>query len=625
MLKNQDIICISSIDWDFIWQGHQEIMSTLAKNGNRVLFIENTGVRAPRVRDFPRLRKRFKDYFRGVKGIRKEVDNLYIFSPIVLPFPYSRMARFINKFLLLSVLNRWARAMGFLNPVIWTFLPTGITLDIINNVNKKLLIYYCIDNFAVSSASAKKIRNTEQKVLKAADLVFVTSKALYDYCEQYSDRVDIFPFGVNVDNFEKARVSAAEAPEELKDIKKPVIGYVGGVHKWIDQNLVKTLAANRPDYSFVFVGPLQTDVSSLSEMKNIYFLGSKKHHQLPFLVKYFSVAIIPYLITDYTKNVYPTKLNEYLAMGKPVVSTALPEIEMFNEKYDNIVRIGNNYEKFAEGIEKALQENDETRREKYIEAAKDNGWLSRIERMSAIIEKAIERKMLENEAGWQEKLIVFYRVTRSKITRFAAIAASAYLLVFYTPLAWFLAEPLKIQDAPSKADAIVTFAGGVGESGKAGQGYEERVKYAVDLYKQGYADHLIFSSGYMYVFKEPLVMKALAISLGVPEKAIILEDRAGNTYENIKFTSKILEENSWHKILLVSAPYHMRRVSLVFDKAAKDIKVLYTPMPNGSFYAHKIKDIYSGWSWQQVTLKQIKGIIHEYAGIIYYRWKGYIY
>ena len=116
MLKNEDIICISSIDWDFIWQGHQEVMSVFAKNGNRVLFIENTGVRSPGIRDISRLSKRFRDYFKGVKGIRKESENLYIYSPIVLPFPYSRFARWVNKYILLSVIRRWMKAMRFSDP-----------------------------------------------------------------------------------------------------------------------------------------------------------------------------------------------------------------------------------------------------------------------------------------------------------------------------------------------------------------------------------------------------------------------------------------------------------------------------------------------------------------------------
>ena len=152
MLKNQNIICISSIDWDFIWQGHQEIMSTLAASGNRVLFIENTGVRAPKMSDLPRIRKRVVNWFNSIKGIRKIRENLYTYSPLILPFPYSRIARWMNRFLLIVNLKRWMDSMQFGNPIVWTFLPTPIALDIANNVNRKLLIYYCIDNFSASSS-----------------------------------------------------------------------------------------------------------------------------------------------------------------------------------------------------------------------------------------------------------------------------------------------------------------------------------------------------------------------------------------------------------------------------------------------------------------------------------------
>lgn len=599
-------------------------MSALARDGNRVLFIENTGVRSPRIKDIPRLKKRFRDYFKGITGIRKERDNLYIFSPIVLPFPYSQIARYINKYLILSVLQRWMKILDFADPIIWTFLPTGVSLDIISSINKKLLIYYCIDNFAFSSASARKIGRTETQLLRISDLVFVTSKALYDYCIQYSDKVEIFPFGVNIDSFERVRIADSEAPLELRDIKKPIAGYIGGVHKWIDQELVRSLAQRHSDYSFVFVGPLQTDISSLSKIKNIFFLGNKKHEELPNLVKNFSVALIPYHITDYTKNVYPTKLNEYLAMGKPVVSTALPEVEMFNRRYRDIVYIGNNPEEFGDCLERAVREDEEGLRKRRIEAARENSWQRRIEQMSDLIEPAVTQKLLARESGWKESLTAFYRTFRRRFVRTTAVIGLTYLLLFYTPFIWFLAEPLKITDTPRKADVIVVFAGGVGESGKSGQGYLERVEEAVRLYKGGYAKHIIFSSGYMNVFEEPMVMKAIAVSLGVPQEAIILEDKGGNTYENVKFSSRILADNGWNEILLVSSPYHMRRVDLVFSKIAKDIKVTYTPVSKSSFYAHRTKNIYAGGFCQQVNLVQIKGIFHEYLGILYYWWKGYI-
>src|SRR6185295_13328931 len=100
MPQHRDVVCISSIDWDFIWQGHQEIMSTLAGQGHRVLFVENTGVRAPRARDLPRVRQRIRNWWRGTKGFREERPNLFVYSPLLLPLPYSRIARAVNRLLL---------------------------------------------------------------------------------------------------------------------------------------------------------------------------------------------------------------------------------------------------------------------------------------------------------------------------------------------------------------------------------------------------------------------------------------------------------------------------------------------------------------------------------------------
>jgi len=167
----------------------------------------------------------------------------------------------------------------------------------------------------------------------------------------------------------------------------------------------------------------------------------------------------------------------------------------------------------------------------------------------------------------------------------------------------------------------VVFAGGVGESGRSGEGYQERVEYAVDLYKKGYAKHLIFSSGYMHIFKEPLVMRALAVSLGVPKGAIILEDQAVNTYENVKFSKEILEDRNWRNILLLSSPYHMRRASLVFRKIATNTNVIYLPVEKSVFYR---RPRYTSILSRTIELRHIEGMLHECLGILYYWWKGYI-
>lgn len=616
MLNSQNIICISSIDWDFIWQGHQEIMSTYARNDNRVLFIENTGVRAPTFRDLPRLKKRLINWAKGVRGIRKEKENLYIFSPVVLPFPYSRIARWINKHILLYYLNKWMKFMDFNDPIIWTFLPTGLSLDLINNINKKITVYYCIDNFTVSSSSARKVSVTEKKLIRCSDLVFVTSQELYNHCSQYNQRVYTFPFGVNIENFENLRLEEQpKIPEDLRDIERPIIGYIGGIHRWIDQNLIKAIAEEHHDYSFVFVGPIQTDISSLKGKENIHFLGHKPHDQLPYYVNNFDVGIIPYLLTEYTKNVYPTKLNEYLALGKPVVSTKLPEITAFNEKYGEIVSIGKDTKGFADCLEEAVnRERNEQTIKRRIQVANDNTWQKRIEQMSDLIEDGIERRKHDKDLRWKEYFRRFYRKTRKRLAIAGIACLMGYLLMFHTPLLWLVARPLKISQTPRPADAIVTFAGGVGESGKAGEGYRERVVHSVNLYKKELAKKIIFSTGYTYVMQEAEVMKALAVYSGVPGENIILEKEAGSTYQNVKFTRDIMEKYGWDSALVVSSPYNMRRVAMVYNKVAPEIQICLTPVPTSGFYGNEKK----------VKWKHIRAIGHEYLAIIYYWLKGYI-
>ncbi len=626
MLKDRDIICISSIDWGFIWQGHQEIMSALADNGNRVLFIENTGIRTPNLGDLPRLKSRIYNWLHSVKGIRKERENLYIYSPLILPFPYSRIARWINRHLVVSVIERWVKSSGFSNPIIWTFLPTGLVLDIINSLDPKLVVYYCIDNLAASSLQARRIKITEDKLLRKADLVFVTAKSLYDRCSGINGNVHVFPYGVNMTVYEKARGSAINKPAGMDDIKHPIIGYVGGIHKWIDFSLVKSLAEASPDKSFVFVGPLQRKIDEFKNIRNVHFLGQKNYEELPSYVANFDICFIPYMITDYTRNVYPTKLNEYLAVGKPVISTPLPEVEAFNMRHKETVCIGQSVEEFLRLIDSSLSQpaSKEVCRRRMNIANEEGNWKTKIEKMSDLIEKKLLYKERERDTDWKAHFLKLYGRSKKRFIPALAVLGIVYFLLFYTPLVWLAAEPLKVSDMPEKSDAIVVLAGGVGESGKAGQGYEERVQYAVELYKKGYADKLIFSSGYMYVFKEPLVMKALAVSLGVPDGDIILEDKAVGTRDNVLLTKNILEKKGWDKILLVSSPYHMRRVSMVFNKIAKTIRVCYLPVIQNKFYEHTVMDASGRIIWKRINLKQIRGIIHEYLAILYYRFKGYV-
>lgn len=612
MLKNENIICISSIDWDFAWQGHQEVMSTFANNGNRVLFIENTGVRTPGIKDIPRLRRRVQNWFKGIKGIRKEAENLYIFSPLILPFPYSRLAGWINRHLILSIIDKWTRVMDFNDPIIWTFLPTGLALDLIDNIQKKLVVYYCIADFEKLVKNPDKIRKSEIKLAQKADLIFAQGQEIKRRLQNYNSNISIFPFGVNLNRFNNDSVTKERFPE-MSNINGMVLGYIGGIHKHIDFGLVRFIAERNPDWTLLFVGPVQTDVSPLQNLPNIKFLQMKEHKDLARYVDSFNVGLIPYALNEYTKTVYPTKLNEYLAMGKAVVSTALPEVIAFNNTYDNVVYAAKNNEEFEKDLKTALEEDNPPLRKRRIDIARENSWQKRIENMSKLMEKKIEQRKLNMDSRWREELIVFYRRARRKALRLGAILILSYLLIFKTAFVWFLAGPLSIADIPQRSDVIVVFGGGVGETGSPGKSTIERARYAAQLYHEGYSDKIIFSSGYTFTYNDAENMRLIALSAGVPDKDIILEQKANSTYENVISTRPILYRKKWDSILLVSSPYNMRRASLVFNKQAEDIKVFYTPVKNPQFYSRA----------GGVKLEQIKAIMHEYLGILYYFWKGY--
>ena len=613
-MNQYDVVCISSIDWDFIWQGHQEIMTRLAAGGHRVLFIENTGVRPPRVSDLPRVISRLRNWRKGTKGFREEKSNLFIHSPIVVPLPYSRIAQWLNQRMLMRGINRWMRAIGATRPVVWTFLPTPLARDLIKAIDPALTIYYCIDDLASSSHEARKIVKSEQALFREADLVFVTSERLRQRAAQFSNRVHLFPFAVNLAVFQKSREEREAVPADLAALKRPIAGYVGGLHQWVDQDLLVEIATKLPKINFALIGPEQTDVSRLKALPNIHLFGQRPHADLPRYVSGFDCGLVPYRITEYTANVYPTKLNEYLVMGIPVVATDLAEIRRFNAEHGLIVHIAESPDDYAAAVKNAVAAvplpSEVSRR---IEVAESNSWERRLEKMSLLIDAELTERMART-TGWEERLRRLYGAAKAGPARIAAVALILYLLIFQSPLVWWMAEPLRIVDPPRASDAIVVFAGGVGESGRAGGGVQERIAKAVELYHEGVAPNLIISSGYVFTLREAEVMKAIAAANGVPSSAIVLEESAADTYQNVVFTHRILTDRNWRRIALVSSPYHMRRALMTWRKVAPEIEVIATPPAASQFYAHA----------RGASPEQIRGLLQEYVGIVYYWWLGRI-
>ena len=412
MLSGRDIILVSSIEWDFNWQGHQEIASRLARAGNRVLYVENMGVRSPGLYDAGRVARRFSHWAGSLLdgGVRQVSPDLYVCSPLILPPFGSRVRRELNRRLLLPLILRAVRNLRFDPDVIWTFLPTDTVATLVRMLRKPrgVVVYYCIADFAELSPHRNEILKSERSIIEMSDVVFAQGPRLAERCSHGGKKAEIFRFGVNLSRFTKrngqangpsGEVPAAparrgSASDFMSSLPRPVIGYVGGIHRFFDVGMLTKMARVRPDWSWVLVGPLQTASRELKRLPNVHLTGPKAHEELPDYIRDFDVGIVPYLSNGYTATVVPTKINEYLAMGKPVVSTDLPEVNTFNGKHGVLITSPNRPAEFIASIESALLSSGEgalINRRRAVAALND--WEGRCERMSHLIECELRQKI----------------------------------------------------------------------------------------------------------------------------------------------------------------------------------------------------------------------------------------
>ncbi|HEX8844420.1 MAG TPA: glycosyltransferase [Pyrinomonadaceae bacterium] len=423
MIQGQDIVCISSIDWDFNWQGPQELTSRLAAAGNRVLFVENTGIRSPGLRDAGRVWRRVRRWLSalGVHGLRRVHTNLHVHSPLVLPPFGASWGRRLNEKLFLTQVRRAVRHLGMKDVLILSYLPTDTASDLIEMLRtpESVVVYYRVDNLALLTPHAERLRQSEEALIKSSDLVFANSEALAELPLSMRDDVHVFPPSVNLEAFAPAdehrfepsslgdaaahRVGVGARPNGNgngeRDRARTVIGYVGAVTRHVNQSLVSQLARVRPHWSWVFVGPCDAPLNELLRLPNVHFLGQQPHRELVKFIREFDVCIIPYKLSDYTTTVMPTKLNEYLAVGKPVVSTKLPAVCSFNQQHDVVLTSDEQPERFLQAIEDALRlPKDRAAVERRRAVAASGDWQTRSEAMSGLIEAALETKRGDSQS-----------------------------------------------------------------------------------------------------------------------------------------------------------------------------------------------------------------------------------
>ena len=350
VVSGRDVVVISSVDWGPLWQAHQELASRLASAGNRVVFVENTGVRAPGVTDVRRVAKRLLHWAATARsgGLREIAPRLYVCSPLTLPPFGSRFRRTLNRRVFLPLVARALRRLGIRDPALITYLPTDTAGDLLEMLRTpaSVAVYYCAADFSGLTPHRDEVQRTEREIIESVDLVFAMCPELVHHCERWSSAVHLFPPSVDL-----AKFSMRATPADLGS--GTVIGYVGGVHRFVDMELVVAMARRRPDWSWVFVGPLQRACAELERLPNVHLLGPRPHAELPALIAGFDACLIPYVLSEETRTVSPTKVNEYLAMGKPVVSTDLPTLRELT-LHDGVLVADPEPEAFLAAVDEAL-------------------------------------------------------------------------------------------------------------------------------------------------------------------------------------------------------------------------------------------------------------------------------
>jgi glycosyltransferase involved in cell wall biosynthesis len=379
MLKNKDIICLSTQDWDGLWTRKQRFMKMFAEAGNRVLYIE-TPVHLLGLDVLPHDPGRFLRFLKGPRAVQ---DELYVATlPILLPlFQMSALINALNQAIIGFFLRSWIGRLGFHKPLLWIYTPFSASL--VDKIDHSGAVYECVDEFRAARGfvRSKVVGRMEDELLQKVDLTVVTQENLLPHRIKLCPNTICIPNGADVDKFKPASLKLLEAPEDIKRILRPRLGFVGHIHYWIDLKLIRFLAEQRPNWSFVLVGPV-APLAAIREVRglpNVHLVGRKSGSDIPAYLQEMDCCLNPYVAGDIAENCSPLKLYEYLAAGKPIVSTDMPEVR----KFADVVAIAESYEDFlgkCDSLLKVPESSEKIEIRTTIAAA--HSWQSRFEALN---------------------------------------------------------------------------------------------------------------------------------------------------------------------------------------------------------------------------------------------------
>jgi glycosyltransferase involved in cell wall biosynthesis len=267
----------------------------------------------------------------------------------------------------------------------------------IGSLGEKLAVYHVVDEYTaygnLDPNRKEKFKIFERKMLSRADLVIVVSDKLYETKSAYNKHTYKVPNGVDYESYDRALFSEEPQPADIAQVPRPIVGYSGLISGRMDLGLLEFAAIKHPEWSLVLIGAINDRkcnswIDRLRQLKNIHFLGLKGIKQVPHYIKAFDVCLLPYLINEETENLSALKLYDYMAAGKPIVSTDFPAAREFLR----VVYIADSKEAFTRSIEEALLETDNGFFNERRHIAFLNRWDRRVKQLSQLIEHHLDNQ-----------------------------------------------------------------------------------------------------------------------------------------------------------------------------------------------------------------------------------------
>jgi len=392
VLKDRSIICFGGEDW---WYHHphskNHLMRRFARAGNKVIFVNSISMGLPSLAHkdiLPKIGRKLKSY---AKLARDTPEGITVVSPATLPFHGNAAARKLNQRLLVAQIGWLAKRKGMAKPILWIAIPTAA--NVIGKFDESCVIYQVSDKYDANNedhaVDPDTIRKLHEECIERADIVLYSGRKLLEEATTGLEKSYLLEQAVDFEHW--SQVSTLEPAEEIAKIPRPRIGYFGAVEPWlVDQELIKLAGAKHPDWTWVFIGNLARG-TDLVDLPNTFFIPPVPYDELPQYAAGFDVCVLPWE-TEHAFTSYGSaiKVREYLATGKPVVISPLPEYEPMSD----VIRIARSRDQFLEMVEDALTEDDPEKAAARQNAVRNGTWDTRAEWVSGLIERALITPML---------------------------------------------------------------------------------------------------------------------------------------------------------------------------------------------------------------------------------------